>query len=717
MNGSDAAAVGFDRPPAPEEAAELLTELAGRLAAHPDAGPVLLEFRYAPAPVLFRMLGVMPGLWEPIALRPDGPRFVPVPAQPAWEPPAADRPEGRFLVVGAAPGAGGPTVAPPGRSAPPGAPSPGSGPAPGPTPSAGPAPLLEVPPGQFLAGQVHWAPTGTGRIFTALRFWAAGPGLGPWPGPIGPVAARIRALGAAPLWAVAGPSGGRAREWRSGRWRWLRPRERFAADPAHAARLALVGGLPLPADPSVDRRHTLLFGASGSGKTSYLIRCAREAIGERRSVVVFDLHGDLTERIVAGLPAGQLARVVAIDPTRAGPVPGVALVGRDPAHRDVERAHLLAALRRLGADEHGPYWGFRLDRIFDVFLRLTQEEGGSLDHLFGLLTDPAAREMARWRTRSPELARFLEELPGLLKRNPEFLWPAAARIGRIASAPALLALVAPRGEELPVADLLGSGHALLWRLPMGELGPESAGLLTTLLATRLYLGEVARGPCLEERAGRVLFLFDEAQALAPRLLAEILTEGRKFGIAVVAATQYPDRLEAEARGAAAGSVGTHLFFRAPPAQASQLGPWLGWSPGEAARRLPALPVGVAWRIVGGPGAAGVLLSVPAPPPPEPGRWAELVDRDRLRFGSPTAEPAPALPEAEEQLLLALLAAECAGRAVRAGEIDRAIVGGSPDGSDARTLLIRLRARGDLEGPEEAPRLTEVGRLRLGFSAV
>lgn len=718
MSVADPSAVGFDRPPAPEEAVELLTELAGRLAAQPTAAPLLLEFRYAPAPLQFRVLGVADGLWEGIGLRSGGPRFVPVPAGPAWEPTGAECVGGRYLAVGPAlPSPPGWAEARAGRPPPPGTAVHGAIPSPPPGPAPGPAPPLEVPPGQFLAGQVHWAPTGTGRIFTALRFRGAGPGFGPWPGPIGPVAARIRAEGVGPAWTVPWGSRGLAREWRTGRWRRLRPRDRFVADPAAAARLALVGGLPCPPDPSADRRHTLLFGASGSGKTGYLIRCAREAIGQGRSVVVFDLHGDLAEQIVARLPGGQRDRLVAIDPTRAGPVPGIALMGRDPARHDVDRAHLLAALRRLGADEHGPYWGFRMDRIFDVFLRLTQEAGGSLDHLFGLLTDPAAREMARWRTRSPELARFLDELPGLLRRNPEFLWPAAARIGRIASAPALLALVAPRGEALPVEGLLGSGHSLLWRLPMGELGPEAAGLLTTLLATRVYLGEVARGPCLEERAGRVLFLFDEAQALAPRLLAEILTEGRKFGISVVAATQYPDRLEAEARGAAAGSVGTHLFFRAPPAQAAQLGSWLGWSPGEAARRLAALPVGVAWRIVGGPGAAATLVSVPAPPPPDPGAWAELVGHGRLRFGSPTDEAeVPGLPEAEEQLLLAILAAECAGRPVGAADLEGVFPAAPPDGSDARTLLLRLRARGDLDGPEAAPHLTGPGRLRLGFSA-
>ncbi|MGI0150965.1 MAG: type IV secretory system conjugative DNA transfer family protein, partial [Thermoplasmata archaeon] len=565
--------------------------------------------------------------------------------------------------------------------------------------------------------QIHWAPDGMGGLLGALRIWIAGPAAGPPPGAVGPVVARLRGIGLTPEWRGLGYRGGRAREWRSGRWHLFRPDRRFSVDPAGAARLALVGGLPGPPDPSRDRRHTLIFGATGTGKTSYLVGAVRSAIEAGRSAVVFDLHGDLCARIVAGLPPDRRDRIVAVDPTGPGPVPGVALFGADPGRREAERAHLLAALRRMGADEHGPYWGFRLDRIFDVFLRLTQEEGGSLRDLFQLLTDPGRREIARARTRSSELARFLDELPGIVKRNPEFLWPAASRLGRIVGSPALLALLDPPGEGLPIGAILDRGGSLFWRLPVGELGPEAATLLTTLLATRIYLGEMARGEFLDGAPARVTMVLDEAQALAPRLLAEMLTEGRKFGLAVLAATQYPDRLEPEARHAAAGSVGTHLFFRSPPAQAAELAPWLGVGREVAVRSLPVLPVGVGWRVVGGPGGGRELLTVPVPAPADPAGWSALVGRDRARFGSEAEPSAESIAPEEEQILLGLLAGECAGRPVPEEEIGRRLAEPLPGGADPVLLMRRLRLRGDLEGPEGASRLSDAGRIRLGYTDV
>ncbi|MGI0151986.1 MAG: ATP-binding protein, partial [Thermoplasmata archaeon] len=342
--------------------------------------------------------------------------------------------------------------------------------------------------------------------------------------------------------------------------------------------------------------HTVLFGASGSGKSAFLVHRARECLDRGRPFVLFDVHGDLGARVVAALPPASSARLVAIDPSAPGPVPGVALLGGEGDRSEAERAHLLSALRRLGAEEGQPYWGFRLDRIFDTLLRVVQEERGDLRDLQDLLVDPARRELSRGRTAIPEVRQFLDELPGIMRRNPEFLWPAAARLSRILLSPRLAALVLPEATELPVEPLLGSGHGLLWRVPIGRFGSEGAQFVTTLLAARVYLGQVARADGSAPRGEGIALFLDEAQMIAPRLLTEILTEGRKFGLALYLATQFPERLEEGARRAAAASAGTHLLFRVPQAHAAALSGWSGLSPGEAERRLPVLDTATAIRI-------------------------------------------------------------------------------------------------------------------------
>ena len=61
----------------------------------------------------------------------------------------------------------------------------------------------------------------------------------------------------------------------------------------------------------------------------------------------------------------------------------------------------------------------------------------------------------------------------------------------------------------------------------------------------------------------IAFVLDEASAISPRLLADLLSEGRKFGVGALVATQYPGRLAPDARAAAEGAAGTHVVFRVP----------------------------------------------------------------------------------------------------------------------------------------------------------
>ncbi len=195
----------------------------------------------------------------------------------------------------------------------------------------------------------------------------------------------------------------------------------------------------------------------GPAKTWFLAERAARAIARRESVVAIDLHGDLAPAIVERLPPDLRERLVAIDATDR-PVPGVAaLAGSD----DRAAAHLVAAIKRLTPDGTDMYWGFRLERIFDTFVRLVQESGGSLLDLYALLADADRRDAARLASRRVDLVRFLEELAPIVRRNPDFLWPAAARLSKMVLVPALAELLCPPDGGLPVEALLEGGRSIL----------------------------------------------------------------------------------------------------------------------------------------------------------------------------------------------------------------------------------------------------------------
>jgi len=516
-----------------------------------------------------------------------------------------------------------------------------------------------------------------------------------------------------------GAGWGARREWQRGGIRSVPPDGWFERTAGVAARslASLESARPVREDRPVETP-AIVLGASGAGKTTYLARWTARAVGRGTPAVVIDLHGDLAPAVVARLGPEGRGRVVAVD-AAASPVPGVAALATD-GPRDRAAAHLVAALKRLTPDGTDLYWGFRLERVFDSFVRLALESGGTLADLYDLLTNPERRESARLATRSGELARFLDDLAPVVRRNPEFLWPAATRLSKVMLVPALGELLSPGDGGLPVEALLEQGRSLLIRLPFASLGPEAATLAATLVLGRVYLGVAASAE--RHRVPRpVAFVLDEVHAFSPRLVAEVLTEGRKFGIRAVVATQYPDRLAPELKSAAEGALRGYVAFRVPRPSASEVGAWLGLRPEEAMAVLPSLPTGAGVTLDASDEEVRPTALEPNPPAVDDTAWPAALDATRREFHiDPEARTEPIDWDiAGDRLLLAVLASEESGsRLSREAVVAAATALPGSRAMDPARLADRLRTLvrdGSLSEDGGVVRLTPAGERRLGLT--
>jgi len=470
-----------------------------------------------------------------------------------------------------------------------------------------------------------------------------------------------------------------------------------------------------PSRLSVEDGHTIVLGASGAGKTTFLVEQAVRAIRQGFAVLAVDLHGDLASAIVARMGPEERRATVAIDASRR-PVAGIAALA---GSGDRAAAQFVAAVKRLTPDGTDVYWGFRLERIFDAFVRLVQEFGGSLGDLYALLTDADRRDAARLATRSPELARFLEELGPIVRRSPEFLWAAAARLAKVVLVPELAELLSPADGGVPVEELLERRRPLLVRIPFSAVGPEAASFAGTLVLARAYLGVAGAREPGGPRAPIVVVL-DEVQGLSPRLVAEMLTEGRKFGLRLIVASQYPERLAPELRLAAAGVSRQVVAFRVPRANAAVVGGWLGLPPGDAERSLSDLPVGVGVTRASGVGdlrtvSAGERLSVLG----DQG-WTDATARTLTEFPSTSPSDPGTADAVTERLLLAVLAADERGAPARGPSlVDEAlgIPGPVIDRAVAEDRLLTLVRDGLAHEVDGAWHLAPAGERWLGLRSV
>ncbi|HTT26537.1 MAG TPA: hypothetical protein VMH90_06220 [Thermoplasmata archaeon] len=574
-----------------------------------------------------------------------------------------------------------------------------------------PVPRLVGPRRRLLgtwAVQLHvWPARGEASLSGSLRTGVRGgpsDGLATEAELVDRLAERLRRSGVRATFRPVAPHPWCRREWNQGALRRFRATRPLRLAPPALGPLARFAAPPAEPEIASAPQHTIVLGASGAGKTSLLARLGAEAVLAGRPVVAVDVHGDLGPALVARLPPEARARVIAVDagePTLA--VPGVDVLA--PANAGAA-PRIVAALRRSSEDGGAVYWGFRLERIFDHFVRLAIEENGNLEDLYDLLTSEPRREAARLATEDLAQARFLDELHGILRRNPEFLWPAAARLAKVVLQRPVARVVAPGDAALPLEELLADGRSVIFRLPLGALGPEGAQLAATLVLGRVYFGRTAHGP---GRARPILLLVDEAQTVAASLLAEILADGRKFGIRAIVATQYPGRLEGPLRDAAAGAASTHVVLRTPRAGAPSVAPWVGLSAPEGVEWLPQLSDGAALvsssfdeqAVLRAPGLPGGASTDDA--------WSERVHATAREFGGSTlGGPAP---EGSEEILFRLRGRELARRSTAIADLtaeeDRPREG-------LERELRRMARRGWVtERPDGQWGVDEAGRAFLG----
>ena len=110
-------------------------------------------------------------------------------------------------------------------------------------------------------------------------------------------------------------------------------------------------------------------------------------------------------------------------------------------------------------------------------------------------------------------------------------------------------------------------------LSKGRMGESNAALLGSILTVKIYLAAMSRA---EEPASRMaklprcFFYVDEFQSMMNEAFADILSESRKYKLALTLANQYIEQMEEEVRDAVFGNVGTLITFRVGPFDAETL---------------------------------------------------------------------------------------------------------------------------------------------------
>lgn len=355
----------------------------------------------------------------------------------------------------------------------------------------------------------------------------------------------------------------------------LEPPPRFSSgDGPHAAPLGrvrfradrrLVG-----IDQEARRRHLYIVGATGTGKSTLLVNLIHADMQAGRGLTVFDVHGDLAEAVIGLVPQARTNDVIVFDAASDQVVPFNPLACPDPSRMDQVTSGVVSAFRKLFDS-----WGPRLENLLRYAVFATVEQNGTLLDLLGLLTDETIRDRMVARIRDAVVRSFwINEFACWNNQyRTEAVSSVTNKVMPFLTNRHLRAITAGNPKaSLDFRDVMDRGQILVINISRGRLGQDNATLLGSLLLTSVEQAALSRADLPEEeRRDHALYL-DEFQTLATPSTAIMLSESRKYRLALTLSHQLTRQLDEDTWHAVQGNCGTLISFRVGSEDASRLAP-------------------------------------------------------------------------------------------------------------------------------------------------
>ena len=325
------------------------------------------------------------------------------------------------------------------------------------------------------------------------------------------------------------------------------------------------------------RRHVYVIGMTGTGKTGLLLNLMHADLMAGAGFCFLDPHGDASQHIASLAPAERRADVIYLDPSDPTHTFAYNPLSRVPeAERATVAANIVSAFKNIWVNT----WGARLEYILGHSIRLLLDtRDQTLLGLPRLLVDDDYRHWLVVRCQDPVVRAFwLTEYAAYDSRfRNEAIAPIQNKVGAFLANPFIRSILCQNSSTLKIRDVMNKDKALIVNLSKGNLGTEPAHLLGALLITACSQAAEARRHMPEHERRDFTLYVDEFQNFATESFASILSEARKWRLALVAANQTISQLPDGLQQSVFGNAGTLVVFRVGAHDAERLAGELGMS--------------------------------------------------------------------------------------------------------------------------------------------
>ncbi|HNQ31268.1 MAG TPA: type IV secretion system DNA-binding domain-containing protein [Candidatus Woesebacteria bacterium] len=308
------------------------------------------------------------------------------------------------------------------------------------------------------------------------------------------------------------------------------------------------------------RRHMYIIGKTGAGKSTLIANMAIDDIRRGRGIGIIDPHGDLAETILDYIPKRRMNDVVYLEPfDTERPFSLNVLEVKHQQHRDLISSGIVAIFGKLYANS----WGPRLEYILrNTVVTLLELPEATLVDALRLLSDKKWRDKKLQQVNDPVMLNFWKyEFDAYTdKLRTEAISPIQNKIGQFVTSRMIRNIIGSTKSTIDLQTIMDEGKILILNLSQGKLGEDNASLLGAMIITQIQLAAMNRAFTKEEHRKDFFLYVDEFQNFATTSFVKILSEARKYRLALTLTNQYIEQLDEDIQRAVFGNVGTLISF-------------------------------------------------------------------------------------------------------------------------------------------------------------
>jgi len=325
-------------------------------------------------------------------------------------------------------------------------------------------------------------------------------------------------------------------------------------------------------------RHHYVIGKSGGGKSVFLSYLARQDLWNGDGLAVIDPHGDLVEDIIAFTPKERAKDVIIFNPgdfERPMGLNMLEVISTDPALRAVEkdRAALDATsifIKIFNEEIFGP----RIQHYFRngcLTLMDDDDEGGTLIDVPRLFVDDAFMKYKVSKVKNPVVKAFWEhEYANTGDREKQEMIPYfSSKFGPFITNTTIRNIIGQPKSAFNLRRVMDDQKVLMVNLSKGMIGDLNAQLLGLIFVSKINMAAMSRADTPEDQRKDFFLYVDEFQNFATDTFGEILSEARKYHLALIMAHQFIAQIggnqskdgKPSIKDAVFGNAGTIMSFK------------------------------------------------------------------------------------------------------------------------------------------------------------